>query len=137
MMPIPANPQLPMTNNNSLMTTIVNNTANTLSVVVSTPDSTQIISMSSATVGALDSGQNSVTVMTQYNDDNTLNVGVWDPTYSESNSVASFYSHQKDQDSVVGRGSMPWIDTINYIGGYVVTEQNVGLGHISVVVTKS
>ncbi|MBU8897024.1 hypothetical protein KRR26_15505 [Corallococcus sp. M34] len=136
-MPIPANPQLPMTNANSLRTTLVNQTANTLSVVVSTPDSTQILSLSCATLGAQGSGQNSVTVLTQYNDDNTLNVGVWDPSYSENNSVASFYSHQKDQDSVMGRGSLPWIDTVNFIGGYAVTGQNVSLGQITVAISKT
>ncbi|WP_338864799.1 hypothetical protein [Myxococcus stipitatus] len=120
-MPIPANPQLPMTNSNSLLTTIINNTPNTLSVVISVPDSTQIISLTSATLGPAGSQQSQVTVMTQYNDDNTLNVSIWDPNYSESASVASFVSHQKDQDSILGKGTEPWIDTVNYIGGYILS----------------
>ncbi|WP_342375153.1 hypothetical protein NVS55_28140 [Myxococcus stipitatus] len=137
-MPIPANPQLPMTNNNSLLTTVINESPNTLSVVVGVPDSTQIISLSSATLGPGGSKQNQATVMTQYNDDNSLNVSVWDPNYSTTNSVASFVSHQKDQDSIIGKGTEPWVDTINYIGGYVISVNRVSqLGQISVTVSKS
>lgn len=137
-MPIPANPQLPMTNSNSLLTTIINNTPSTLSVVISVPDSTQIISLSSATLGPAGSNQSQVTVMTQYNDDNSLNVSLWDPNYSESASVASFVSHQKDQDSIVGKGTEPWVDTVNYVGGYVLLgNPAIQLGRISVTVSKS
>ncbi|QSQ14198.1 hypothetical protein [Myxococcus landrumensis] len=137
-MPIPANPQLPMLNSNSLQTTVINESPNTLSVVISVPDSTQIIALSNATLPPPGTNQNQVTVTTQYNDDNSLNVSVWDPTYSTSNSVASFVSHQKDQDSIIGKGTEPWVDTINYIGGYVLSVNRVmQLGKISVTVSKS
>ena len=132
-MPIPSNPTLPTSNPNSLYTTIVNTSPNTLSVVISTPDSTQLLWLSSQTLGPAGSGQDSVTVMSQYYSDNTVNIALFDPNYSESASVASFVAHQHDETGF--RNPVPWADTFNYVDGYTfVGQPSAQPGHLKVTV---
>ncbi|MBN8233304.1 hypothetical protein JYK02_37890 [Corallococcus macrosporus] len=121
-MPVPANPTLPTSNPNSLYTTIVNTTPNTLNVVISTPDSTQLLSLSNnGVLGPAGSATDTVTVMSQYYGDNTVNIGLFDPNYSESASVASFFAHQHDETGY--RNPVPWADTFNFVDGYYFVGQ--------------
>ncbi|MCP3140314.1 hypothetical protein [Pyxidicoccus xibeiensis] len=135
-MSLPSNPTLPMSNPNSLYTTLVNTTPNTLNVVIGTPDSTQLISLSSNTLGPAGSGQDSVTVMSQYYGNNTVNIGVFDPNYSQSASVASFVAHQHDETGF--RNPVPWADTFNFVDGYVfVGAPSAQPGHLKVTLGRN
>lgn len=98
---------------NSLLTTVTNATGNALTLTAQAIEGTTNLS------GSIPLPPNtSVTVLSSYQNGLATGFGIWDAGYSSSNTVASFNTHQ--HDCVLKAGDV-WVDTINYVDGYFVT----------------
>lgn len=108
----------------SLLTTVTNGTANALTLTATATEGTTNLS------GSIPLPPNtSVTILSSYDGGLATSFSVWDPNYSSTNSVASFAVHQH-RCGIVSAGEV-WVDTINYVDGYIVADVQTQKGSSS------